>query len=164
MMDGLQTAVKMSKDTFQDLSRKFAEKLDLRSQAAARLNTFKQPNTTQFLLPPNWTPDPTHFLVPNVQQPGTHLLHQYQGTPFPYAGRGHFTVQTPQPRQTVMYNPKQRKFGRTATVLVQPLKPPNDQKFCTHCQLQYHTVEECFSLHPKLEAYKSCQKTEMPNL
>ena len=87
-----------------------------------------------------WCPD--SVLQPNLK---AYLV--------PYAGRGHFTVQTPQPRKTA-YNPKQRKFPQSAAALVQPLKTPNDQRFCIHCQWQYHRVEECFSLHPKLlEAY-----------
>ena len=27
---------------------------------------------------------------------------------------------------------------------------PKEEKFCTHCQRQFHTAEECFGLHPEL--------------
>ena len=68
---------------------------------------------------------------------------QQQDTSFPFSGRGAYAI-------SQNSNNKNSKMTKNFGFKQQPLKTPNIQKYCSHCQKQFHTKEECFALHPEL--------------
>ena len=88
-----------------------------------------------------WTvPNPLQFYNPSQYFP-SFIPNQN----FPYVGRGPIPARNITAKKVCHQKPNQ-----TAGQPTQPLKTPSELKFCNHCNRQFHTASECFSLHPEL--------------
>ena len=139
-IQGLQASMKSSADTFSKLSKQFANKLQMQPENAS-LNSIDPSGYSQMFFSQPWTaPNPLQFYNPSQYFP-SFIPNQN----FPYAGRGPIPMKNITAKKVYHQKPNQ-----TAGQPTMPLKTPSELKFCNHCNRQFHTASECFSLHPEL--------------